>query len=421
LTPAEIFAFGQIGFGSLAIIPFLLQDWLNRRWISNFSFPDTPEVKLGSLPRMTVIICVRDEEMVIGGKLTDLATNNYPRDRLEVLVIDTGSSDRTMQVVEEWISGAPEFGPLVRLLSTTTVAGKSAAVNLGLAESHIDNEIILLTDADSRLSEGALERIGSWFINPEIGAVCGRQIPIGVDGKRQLESGVYREYYNRAREAESRLDSTPIFEGSLAAYRRSAINAGVVADSNADDSQLALEARKQGLRAIHDPDLHFFEAVPVTPVAIHSQRTRRAQGLVRHLWRNSNLMFSNKMGKPMSMTMRSLFYIHVIMPIFVLSSIVCGLCILSSLIWDPLVPIKSLPFFLVILNGIGIVLLLVGLLTPNNESKKWWFSTTPFSFIHAMSVLVWAHLRIVLGIKSHIWKPIQEIREAINRYDESKS
>ena len=81
MTPAEIFAFGQIGFGSLAIIPFLLQDWLNRRWISNFSFPDTPEVKLGSLPRMTVIICVRDEEMVIGGKLTDLATNNYPRDR----------------------------------------------------------------------------------------------------------------------------------------------------------------------------------------------------------------------------------------------------------------------------------------------------------------------------------------------------
>jgi hypothetical protein len=37
-----------------------------------------------------------------------------------------------------------------------------------------------------------------------------------------------------------------------------------------------------------------------------------------------------------------------------------------------------------------------------------------------MFVLVWVHLRISLGIKSHIWKPIEEIREAINRYDELK-
>ena len=165
-----------------------------------------------------------------------------------------------------------------------------------------------------------------------------------------------------------------------------------VADSNADDSQLALEARKQGLRAIHDPNLHFFEAIPVTPVAIHSQRVRRAQGLVRHLWRNSNLMFSNKVGKPMRMTMRSLFYIHVKMPFFVISSLVCGLCLLSSLFWAPTTSMISLPFFLSILNSIGLFLLLVGLLSPDSESKKWWFSTTPFSFIHAMFVLVWAHL-----------------------------
>ena len=420
MTPAEIFTLGQIGFGTLAIIPFLLKDWLNRRWINKYPFPKIPESKISTLPRMTAIICVRDEEMVISGKLTDLASNNYPRDRLEVLVIDTGSSDRTMQVVEDWISGAPEFGPLVRLLSTTTVAGKSAAVNLGLAESHLENEIILLTDADSRLSEGALERIGSWFMNPQIGAVCGRQIPIGFDGKRQLDAGVYRAYYNRAREAESCLDSTPIFEGSLAAYRRSAINAGVVADSNADDSQLALEARKQGLRAIHDPELHFFEAVPVSPVAIHSQRVRRAQGLVRHLWRNSNLMFSNKLGKSMSVTMRSLFYIHVKMPFFVISSLVSGLCLLSSLFWAPPMPFLSLPFFMVILNSASILFLLTGFLNPNSQSKQWWFSTTPFSFIHAMFVLVWAHIRIAFGIKSHIWKPIAEIREAINRYDELK-
>ncbi|MAE38627.1 MAG: hypothetical protein CL969_03210 [Euryarchaeota archaeon] len=420
MTPTEWLALGQIGFGSLAIIPFLVQDWLNRRWISKFPFPTFPSTNNSDFPKMTVIICVRDEEMVIGGKLADLAANKYPQEKLEVLVIDTGSSDQTMQVVEEWISTSPEFGPLVRLLSTTSVAGKSAAVNLGLAESHLESEIILLTDADSRLSEGALERIGRWFLNPDIGAVCGRQQPIDYDGKQQLDPGAYRTYYNRAREAESRLDSTPIFEGSLAAYRRSAINAGVVADSNADDSQLALEARKQGLRAIHDPELHFFEAVPVTPTAIHTQRVRRAQGLVRHLWRNSNMMFSKKIGTPMRMTLRSLFYIHVKMPFFVMVSLTCGLALLSAFLWAAPMPFSSLPFWLALLNGGALLFLTVGCFSAGTASKQWWFTTAPFSFIHAMFVLVWVHLRIALGIKSHIWKPIQEIREAINRYDEMK-
>ncbi|HIA25203.1 MAG TPA: glycosyltransferase, partial [Candidatus Poseidoniales archaeon] len=222
MTPTEWMIIGEIGLGSVAILPLLLQDWFSRKWLTKHQLPDFPEETSVPLPRMTVIICVRDEELVIEGKLTDLARKPYPRELLEVLVIDTGSSDQTMQIVEDWISNAPEFGPLVRLLSTTSVAGKSAAVNLGLAESHPDSEVVVLTDADSRLAANALERIGRWFLNPEIGAVCGQQQPIGENGKPLMGSSAYRSYYNRAREAESRLDSTPIFEGSLAAYSRSA-------------------------------------------------------------------------------------------------------------------------------------------------------------------------------------------------------
>jgi cellulose synthase/poly-beta-1,6-N-acetylglucosamine synthase-like glycosyltransferase len=367
---------------------------------------------------MTVIICVRDEELVIEGKLSDLSRKHYPRELLEVLVIDTGSSDRTMQVVEDWISNAPEFGPLVRLLSTTSVAGKSAAVNLGLAESHADSDVVVLTDADSRLEVNALERIGRWFLNPEIGAVCGQQQPIGENGKPVLESSAYRSYYNRAREAESRLDSTPIFEGSLAAYSRSAINAGVVADSNADDSQLAVEARRQGLRAIHDPDLHFFEAVPISLSAIHSQRMRRAQGLVRHLWRNSDLMFSKKMGAPMRMTMRTLFYVHIKMPVLVLGSLACGLGVLLSVALNP----QQWTLFPISIAALNLSLFLAILYPPFAVRVSSSDSIRPMnvltSFTHSMAILVWVHLRIILRLKSHIWRPIQEIRESINRFDQ---
>ncbi len=418
MTPTEWLIMAEIGLGSVAILPLLLQDWFSRKWLTKHALPTFPQQVEAPLPRMTVIICVRDEELVIAGKLSDLASKQYPRELLEVLVIDTGSSDRTMHVVEDWISNAPEFGPLVRLLSTTSVAGKSAAVNLGLAESHAESEVVVLTDADSRLAVNSLERIGRWFLNPEIGAVCGQQQPIDEHGKPMLKSNAYRSYYNRVREAESRLDSTPIFEGSLAAYSRKAINAGVVADSNADDSQLAVEARRQGLRAIHDPDLHFYEAVPHSLGAIHSQRMRRAQGLVRHLWRNSDLMFSKKMGAPMRMTMRTLFYVHIKMPALVIASLACGVGALLSVALN----LQQWTVFTLSVALLNLSLLLVALSPPISvlvlRTKHMRPMNALTSFIHSMAILVWVHLRIVFRLKSHIWKPIQEIRESIHRYDQ---
>ena len=116
MTPIEWMIIGEIGLGSVAILPLLLQDWFSRKWLTKHPLPKFPESVDSPLPRMTVIICVRDEELVIAGKLSDLSRKNYPRELLEVLVIDTGSSDQTMRVVEDWISKAPEFGPLVRLL-----------------------------------------------------------------------------------------------------------------------------------------------------------------------------------------------------------------------------------------------------------------------------------------------------------------
>jgi cellulose synthase/poly-beta-1,6-N-acetylglucosamine synthase-like glycosyltransferase len=367
---------------------------------------------------MTVVICVRDEEMVIEGKLTDLSKQKYPRELLEVLVIDTGSGDNTMRLIEKWISNSPEFDPLVRLLSTTTVAGKSAAVNLGLAESHIDSEVFVLTDADSRLAPNSLEKIGRWFSNPDIGAVCGRQIPIGSDGKLLTKSQTYRDYYNRAREAESRMDSTPIFEGSLAAYRQSAINAGVVADANADDSQLALEARKKGLRAIHDPDLHFYEAVPTSISAIHSQRARRAQGLVRHIWRNVDFMFSNKQGMAMRMTMRTLFFTHIIMPFLILGSLACGLGTILTTALN-LQDSSTLSMIVAMLNLSLFFAIFIPPFVVEVLQYKAIRSMNPVtSFAHAMAVLFWVHIRIVVGLKSHIWRPIKEIRESISLFDQ---
>ena len=416
MSPTEWFAWGQILFGTLVCVPFLVQDWRNRGWIARYPMPSCPPVGSSTLPKMTIIVCARDEAGVIEGKMADLSKQDYPRDLLEVLVVDTGSIDSTLTLVEEWKQKDNDLGPIIRCLSTGGMTGKSTGVNLGLSEASDDSEVIMLSDADSRLAEGALERVGRWFLNPDIGAVCGRQNPLGADGDLQTKSDAYRTFYNRSREAESRCDSTPIFEGSLAAYRRSSISGGVIDGANADDSQLALEVRKQGLRAIHDSELRFFEATPISLKGIHMQRMRRAQGLVRHLWRNSNLMFSRDMGS-IPRIMRSLFFSHVKMPFFVLAGLVCGFSLLCAPLYASAPP-EGLDYLILILNLGLLALFAISWLIDGIRPNRWKTIHAPvLSYIHAMWVLFWAHLRIISGAPSHVWKPVQEVRESIRRFD----
>ena len=216
MMSAELFALAEVGFGMTGPIWFLADHWIQRAWLKRHQLPKILEVPTGELPRISILLCVRNEAKIIEGKLADLARQNYPRELLEVLLIDTGSTDGTAQLAEEWAARALEFGPLVRILSTTGVEGKSAAVNLGISEAEGDIEIILMTDADARLAPGALRRVASWMVNPEVGAVCGRQIPLPTVAQNQTGAGEvelesYRGYYNKARDAESRHQLTPIF------------------------------------------------------------------------------------------------------------------------------------------------------------------------------------------------------------------
>jgi cellulose synthase/poly-beta-1,6-N-acetylglucosamine synthase-like glycosyltransferase len=413
MVAAEIFALSLVGFGMAGPVWFLADHWIQRAWLKNHQLPKIMEVPTGELPHISILLCVRNEAQIIEGKLADLARQDYPRELLEVLLIDTGSTDDTVKLAEEWAARALEFGSLVRFLSTTGVEGKSAAVNLGISEAESNIDIIMMTDADARLAPGALRRVASWMVNPEVGAVCGRQVALptetseigesssgGEFGAGEVELESYRGYYNMAREAESRYHSTPIFEGSLAAYRRSAIH-NIVATSNADDSQLAVQVTRNGLRAIHDPHLHFLEAVPLPGRGFHLQRMRRAQGVVRHLWRNSSLWFSpTRNGQIHRMNAHA----HLLLPWMILG-------------WA----VATLAFqFTYWLNGSSEQILtllwwvnfpLVGAVILGGRRMR--------SFLHGMYCLALAQVLTLVGMSFHRWEPEESSRKRIAEYDAS--
>ena len=271
----------QAGATFAVILPLLIHWLLNRNWMKEL--PPSPQAcKDQDLPFLCVVIPTWNEEKVIERKLEDLIAQRYPTSKRRLLLIDSASTDSTVSVAKAWNKRTKQG---LEIHEMPARLGKSAAINRVMQQLQETDDVFIMTDAEATLEDGALRRIGRWMKDPSIGAVCGTLSDYSGDE-------AYRGWYQWFRTGESRADSTPIFEGSIAAYRVNALEP-IVATSNADDSQLAVLIRNQGLRAISDESIRFTEKPLSDSREHHSRTVRRGQGLSRHFWRHRSQWFRN--------------------------------------------------------------------------------------------------------------------------------
>ena len=228
-------------------------------------------------PRITVIVPTYNEAKLIERKLDNIYEQEYPRDRLEVVVVDSASTDGTPELVRKWVERHPELN--LKLIVEDVRRGKAYALNHAL--KYATGEIIVITDVDSLWPDKrTLAKTLKWFTDPRIGAVSCLKKPTG-SGARGVEES-YRHYYNVLRIAESKAHSTPVFHGELAAFRRNLLEkvGGFPTDIGADDSYAATRIALMGYRAITPEDLWVKELVPNK--GYFWWRIRRAQHLVQH-------------------------------------------------------------------------------------------------------------------------------------------
>ena len=226
-------------------------------------------------PRVTVVISAFNEEREIGHTLANKLSQEYPADRLDVLVVSDGSTDRTDAIVK----GFTERNPgRVAFLRQEPRQGKTQAINQALA--HATAEIVVFADANSIYAPNAIRMLVRNFAEPTVGYVTGNMVYTNPAESAIGEgSGSYMSYENILRALETRLGSVVGVDGGVDAIRRE-LYAPMRSDQ-LPDFVLPLCVVEQDRRVVYEPDAMVYEAALSTATEEFRMRVRVS---LRALW-----------------------------------------------------------------------------------------------------------------------------------------
>jgi cellulose synthase/poly-beta-1,6-N-acetylglucosamine synthase-like glycosyltransferase len=218
-------------------------------------------------PGITVIIAGLNEGRSIEKGLSRL-WGSYPV--LQIVVVDDGSSDQMSQVANEFARS--HSGVIV---ITKERGGKSSALNAGLPFA--ENEIVVILDADSELTETALWEIVQPLKNPRVGAVSGNVLARNKQTNllTLLQAFEYQRSIFLGRIISSRLGILGIVSGAFGAFRRDLLmEIGGWDVGPGEDEDLVLRLRKMGYLIDFAPYAECYSDVPTKIKVLTKQRRR---------------------------------------------------------------------------------------------------------------------------------------------------
>ena len=216
------------------------------------------------LPAVTLIVPAYNEEAHLEDKLQNLKNLDYPRERLQVVFVSDGSTDRTNDIL------AAIDDTSVETVIRPERSGKAGALNEAVARAR--HGLLVFSDASTLFEPDAIRRLMRHFADPKVGVVCGALRFRGGDEFSQTE-GIYWRYETMLRLMEARLGATLTASGAIYALRRECYQS-LTAEDVIDDFVVPMRARKLGFRVLFDPEA---EAVEFAGESVKDEFTRRVR------------------------------------------------------------------------------------------------------------------------------------------------
>lgn len=193
---------------------------LTFRTIAWFRYRPFPSVGMVDSPSLTVIIPAYNEGPMVRKSIDSVVAALYPRDRLEIFVVDDGSRDDTWLHIQ---AAAKNYPDLVTPVRFSANRGKRAALEAGFRRAR--GKIVVTIDSDSVIDQDTLLAITGPFRDPKVGAVAGKVIVYNRSQgfiPRMLQVR-YVLSFDFLRAVQSSYGTVYCCPGALAGYRKSVV------------------------------------------------------------------------------------------------------------------------------------------------------------------------------------------------------
>jgi biofilm PGA synthesis N-glycosyltransferase PgaC len=349
-------------------------------------------------PLISIIIPTYNEELMIGNKIKNTFELIYPKDKREVIVVDSASTDNTINIVKS-------FDSLI-LITQKERKGKSHA--LAEAFKQATGELLLITDADAMLNKDVLEKIVPVFADNTLGAATGKLEVLGKESASKTSEKAYRTFFDILRIFESRIAATMIFNGPLMVFRASIIEPPSE-NSVADDTEMALQVIRKGYRTMYIPEAIFLERVPSSNKIRLMQKERRAQGLVQSFIRHRDMIFNDKYGMFGKVIFPAEFIVHILLPFALVIAI---FSMIPAFLYEPA---QTLIIAIAVAAGVmayavNIYRKLEGKIETETKSDLNDIIVTIITFLQLEFALFKGAVKLLLFGSSHKWEQIKEVR-----------
>jgi len=250
--------------------------------------------KLDHFPFFTTIIPAYNEEHSIVETIQSVVHLDYPKEKMEVIIVNDGSTDRTQEVVEQYIR---EIHSDVKItLINQENQGKGKAMNRALFQAK--GEYFACLDADSSVHANALQEMLPYFADQEVAAVCPLlkvKKPKNLLQKVQWYEYVINMFYKHLN---AKIDCVHVTPGPFSIYRTKIIQdlGGYDEHNITEDLEIAIRLQKHQYKIIQTFDAIVETTAPETWKELFNQRIRWYKGSVENSIAYRNLIFNKKYG-----------------------------------------------------------------------------------------------------------------------------
>jgi len=349
-----------------------------------------PEISIEDQPMVSVIMSVYNEEKVLEKKIKTVFATNYPADKLELVIGSDGSTDRTDNIIENFI----KEGFNIQFKKFGGRSGKSNIINALIPE--LKGNIYILTDANILFDENTIPFLVRHFKNENVGLVGANVINTGLQKEGisfQEETYIRRE--NRIKYQEGLIWGTMMGAFGACYAIRAELFSKIPQNFLMEDFFITLGVISSGKLSISDPEAKVYEDVSNLVKEEFKRKIRISAGNFRNLAVFYGLLKNPFRGAGFS------FLSHKVLrwkgPFFLIIALVANAFLLEQNLFYRIL------FFLQLM---GLISPLIDKVFSSLNIHN--FALRLIAYFYMMNLaLLLGFIKWVKGIRSNVWNPTQ--------------